>query len=100
MTAGAICPGIWTWDSARSPSGAASEPVPAAFALIGSYFWSICSCTIVSMYARSAATGAMLFALSFGPLIYICRDHNLGLFELDETMLQQAIDGCWNAIKR
>jgi len=42
----------------------------------------------------------MLFALALGPLIYICRDHNLGFFELDESMLQQAIDGCWNAVKR
>lgn len=43
---------------------------------------------------------AMLFALAFGPLIYISRDHNLGFFELDDSMLQQAIDGCWNAVKR
>jgi len=42
----------------------------------------------------------VLFALAFGPLIYISRDHNLGFFELDESMLQQAIDGCWNAVKR
>ena len=43
---------------------------------------------------------AMLFSLAFGPLIYICRDHNQGFFELDESMLQQAIEGCWNAVKR
>jgi len=41
----------------------------------------------------------VLFALAFGPLIYIGRDHNLGFFELDDSMLQQAIDGCWNAVK-
>jgi len=41
----------------------------------------------------------MLFSLAFGPLIYICRDHNLGFFELDESKLQQAIDGCWNAVQ-
>ena len=43
---------------------------------------------------------SMLFALAFGPLIYICRDHILGFFKLDDSMLQQAVDGCWNAIKR
>jgi AcrR family transcriptional regulator len=42
----------------------------------------------------------MLFALVYGPLIYICRDHILGFFTLDDALLQQAIDGCWNAIKR
>lgn len=43
---------------------------------------------------------SMLFALAFGPLIYICRDHNLGFFVLDDSMLQQAIDGCWKAVSR
>jgi AcrR family transcriptional regulator len=43
---------------------------------------------------------SMLFALGFGPLIYICRDHNLGFFKLDDAMLEQAVDGCWNAVKR
>jgi AcrR family transcriptional regulator len=42
----------------------------------------------------------MLFALAFGPLIYISRDHNLGFFDLDSSMLEQAIEGCWNAVKR
>jgi AcrR family transcriptional regulator len=41
----------------------------------------------------------MLFALAFGPLIYISRDHNLGFFQLDDSKLQQAIDGCWDAVK-
>ncbi|HEY5512414.1 MAG TPA: TetR/AcrR family transcriptional regulator [Geomonas sp.] len=41
----------------------------------------------------------MFFALVFGPLIYICRDHILGFFTLDDSLLQQAIDGCWNAVK-
>lgn len=43
---------------------------------------------------------SMLFALAFGPLIYICRDHILGFFELNDSMLQQAVEGCWNAVKR
>jgi AcrR family transcriptional regulator len=43
---------------------------------------------------------SMLFALAFGPLIYICRDHILGFFNLDDSMLQQAIDGCWHAVQK
>lgn len=41
----------------------------------------------------------MLYALAFGPLIFVCRDHILGFFELDDSLLQQAVDGCWNAVK-
>jgi len=41
----------------------------------------------------------MLFALFFGPLIYICRDHILGFFTLDDSLLQQAVDSCWNSVK-
>jgi len=42
----------------------------------------------------------MLFSLAFGPLIFVCRDHNLGFFKLDAALLEQAVDGCWNAVKR
>jgi len=42
----------------------------------------------------------MLFSLAFAPLIFICRDHILGFFKLNDSMLQQALDGCWNAVKR
>lgn len=41
----------------------------------------------------------MLYALAFGPLIFVCRDHILGFFALDDSLLQQAVDGCWNAVK-
>ena len=41
----------------------------------------------------------MLFALFFGPLVYVSRDHILGFFNLDDALLQQAIDSCWNAVK-
>jgi AcrR family transcriptional regulator len=43
---------------------------------------------------------SMLFALAFGPLIFICRDHILGFFELNDAMLEQAVEGCWNSVKR
>lgn len=43
---------------------------------------------------------SMLYALAFGPLIFVCRDHIQGFFGLDESLLQQAVEGCWNAVKR
>ncbi|WP_460595725.1 TetR/AcrR family transcriptional regulator [Geomonas sp. Red276] len=40
----------------------------------------------------------VLIALALGPLIYICRDHNLGFIAVDDEMLEEAIDGCWKAV--
>lgn len=42
----------------------------------------------------------MLFSLAFAPLIFICRDHILGFLKLDDSLIQHALDGCWNAVKR
>ncbi|HJV65358.1 MAG TPA: TetR/AcrR family transcriptional regulator [Geomonas sp.] len=42
----------------------------------------------------------MLFALAFGPLILSCRDHIHGFITLDDGMIEQIIEGCWNAVKR
>ncbi|HJV34081.1 TetR/AcrR family transcriptional regulator [Geomonas sp.] len=42
----------------------------------------------------------ILFGLTFGPLILISRDHNHGFIALDDTMIEQTIEGCWNAVKR
>jgi AcrR family transcriptional regulator len=40
------------------------------------------------------------FALAFGPLITLARDHILGLAILDDTLILQVIDACWDGIKR
>ena len=42
----------------------------------------------------------ILFALSFGPLLSVARDHILGFVELDETMIHRTIEACWDAVKR
>jgi AcrR family transcriptional regulator len=42
----------------------------------------------------------ILFSLSFGPLLAVARDHILGFVELDEIMINQAIEACWDAVKR
>lgn len=43
---------------------------------------------------------AILFALAFGPLLAVARDHTLGFVALDERLLVQTIEACWESIKR
>jgi AcrR family transcriptional regulator len=42
----------------------------------------------------------ILFALFFGPVLSVARDHILGFVELDETLIHQTIEACWDAVKR
>jgi len=41
----------------------------------------------------------VLFALSFGPLITVARDHILGFVVLDEALIGQTIAACWDGLK-
>ena len=41
----------------------------------------------------------VLFALAFGPLITVARDHILGFVFLDETLISQTISACWDGLK-
>ena len=43
---------------------------------------------------------AVLFSLAFGPLIFLMRDHILGFIVLDEALIKQTTEACWDAIKR
>ncbi len=43
---------------------------------------------------------SVLFSLAFGPLILLMRDHILGFVILDDSLLQQITDACWDTIKR
>jgi len=43
---------------------------------------------------------AALFSLAFGPLISLMRDHILGFVILDDTLIKQITEACWDAIKR
>ena len=43
---------------------------------------------------------AILFSLAFGPLIFMMRDHILGFVVLDEALINQTTEACWDAIKR
>lgn len=42
----------------------------------------------------------VLFSLAFGPLISAVRDHTLGFFELDDALIGQITEACWDGVKR
>jgi AcrR family transcriptional regulator len=42
----------------------------------------------------------ILFALFFGPVLAVARDHILGFVELDEALMHQTIEACWDAVRR
>jgi len=43
---------------------------------------------------------AVLFSVSFAPVIFLAREHVLGFINLDEPLIKQAAEACWDAIKR
>ncbi|SNB47111.1 TetR/AcrR family transcriptional regulator [Geobacter sp. DSM 9736] len=42
----------------------------------------------------------MLFALTFGPLVDMCRDHILGFIDLNEELSLKAAEACWDAVRQ
>lgn len=42
----------------------------------------------------------VLFGLAFGPLLALSRDHILGFIVLDESLISQAIEACWDSVKK
>jgi AcrR family transcriptional regulator len=62
---------------------------------------------ITELFTEALATGIVkdlplpvLFALAFGPLLDICRDHILHFIELDDTLIVRCSEACWDALKR
>lgn len=41
----------------------------------------------------------VLYALTFGPILAVARDHILGFVTLDATLTSQTIDACWDGVK-
>lgn len=41
----------------------------------------------------------MLFALAFGPMVFLARDHTLGLIKIEDTHIMLAAAACWEAIE-
>ncbi len=42
----------------------------------------------------------VLFALAFGPLLAVARDHILGFVILDDLLMTRFIEACWDGVKR
>ena len=42
----------------------------------------------------------VLFDLAFGPVIALVRDHILEFAKLEEPLILQSIEACWDGIKR
>jgi AcrR family transcriptional regulator len=42
----------------------------------------------------------VLFALAFGPLFAVARDHILGFIEMNDALIMQTVQACWDGVKR
>ena len=42
----------------------------------------------------------ILFALAFGPILAVARDHILNFVVLDQTLISRAVEACWDGVKR
>jgi len=42
----------------------------------------------------------VLFALAFGPVLAVARDHILGFVVLDDALIARTIEACWDGVKR
>ncbi len=40
------------------------------------------------------------FAITFGPITFLLRDYNAGFAELNDEIINQVIEACWDAVKR
>jgi len=41
-----------------------------------------------------------LFALAFGPMLFLARDHIIGIAPLGDDEIDKCIEACWDSIKR
>ena len=42
----------------------------------------------------------VLFALAFGPLLTVARDHILSFISLDDALIARTVEACWDGIRR
>jgi AcrR family transcriptional regulator len=40
------------------------------------------------------------FALAFGPILSLLRDHILGFMTLDDALIRKAAEACWDGVRR
>lgn len=63
--------------------------------------------TIKSLFEQGVAEGtikdlplAIIFAIFFGILTSVARDHIAGIFDLDERLSRRTAEACWDALKK
>jgi len=42
----------------------------------------------------------LLFALAFGPILAMMRDHILGFIVLNDTLIKRTLEACWDGVKK
>ncbi len=42
----------------------------------------------------------ILFALTFGPILAVARDHILNFITLDDQLITRTVEACWDGVKR
>jgi AcrR family transcriptional regulator len=40
------------------------------------------------------------FALAFGPILSLLRDHILGFVKLDDALIEKVVEGCWDGVRK
>jgi AcrR family transcriptional regulator len=54
----------------------------------------------VTMQVMKDLPLVLLFALTFGPLQAVARDHILGFVTLDDSLIHRTVEACWDGVKR
>jgi len=54
----------------------------------------------ISRHVMKDLPMVILFALAFGPLLAVARDHILGFIVLDEILINRTVEACWDGIRR
>jgi AcrR family transcriptional regulator len=54
----------------------------------------------VSRQAMKELPLVILFALAFGPILAVARDHILGFIVLNDAMISLAVEACWDGVRR
>ncbi|MBN2329607.1 MAG: TetR/AcrR family transcriptional regulator [Candidatus Omnitrophica bacterium] len=63
--------------------------------------------TFLKLFSEGLSQGIMknlplvvLFALALGPIMDMARDHILGFFKLNDDLITQSVEACWDAVKK
>ncbi|MBP1753273.1 MAG: TetR family transcriptional regulator [Geobacteraceae bacterium] len=54
----------------------------------------------VSCHVMKDLPLVILFAMSFGPLLAVMRDHILGFIRLDDDLIAKTGEACWDGVRR